>query len=232
MFWYSYHDSSFVFLLPAIILALYAEFKVNYNINKYSKIANKRGFKGVDIARQLLILAGVNDVEVKIAGGKLTDNYNPGNKTLNLSHDVYARDSLAAIGIAAHETGHAIQHQDEYFPLVLRNSIVPLVNFSSHLSVPLIFIGLVFSGGSNFILNLGIILFAIVVIFQLITLPVELNASKRAIKLLTQNNFLDESEIPAVKKVLSAAALTYVAAAVSAIANLIRYIVIAKNRRD
>lgn len=232
MFWYSYHDSSFIFLLPAIILALYAEFKVNHSINKYSKISNKKGFKGADVARQLLMFAGVNDVEVKITGGKLTDNYNPGNKTLNLSHDVYTRDSLAAIGIAAHETGHAIQHQDEYFPLVLRSSIVPLVNFSSHLSVPLIFIGLIFSGGGNFILNLGIILFAIVVIFQLVTLPVEFNASKRAIKLLTQNNFLDESEIAAVKKVLSAAALTYVAAAVSAIANLIRYIMIAKNRRD
>ena len=232
MMWYSYYDPSVIFLLPAIILALYAEFKVSYNINKYSKIANKRGFKGVDVARQLLMLAGIDDVEIKIANGKLTDNYNPGNKTLSLSHDVYTSDSLTAIGIAAHETGHAIQHQDEYFPLVLRSSIVPLVNFSSHLSVPLIFIGLIFSGGSNFILNLGIILFAIVVIFQLVTLPVEFNASKRAVKLLSQNNFLDESEIPSVKKVLSAAALTYVAAAVSAIANLVRYIAISKNRRN
>ena len=232
MYFNYYYDPTMIFLLPAIILALYAEFKVNYNIKKYSKVMSRQGFSGADVARQLLMLAGINDVEVKVTRGKLTDNYNPADKTLNLSHDVYESNSLAAIGIAAHETGHAIQHQDEYFPLVLRSSIVPLVNFSSHLSVPLIFIGLIFSRGSSFILNLGIILFAIVVIFQLVTLPVEFNASRRAVKLLAQNNFLDESEMPAIKKVLGAAALTYVAAAVSALANLIRYIIIARNRRD
>ena len=165
MYFNYYYDPTMIFLLPAIILALYAEFKVNYNINKYSKVMSRQGFSGADVARQLLMLAGINDVEVKITRGKLTDNYNPADKTLNLSDDVYKSNSLTAIGIAEHETGRAIQHQEEYFPLVLRSSIVPLVNFSSHLSVPLIFIGLIFSRGNSLILNLGIILFAIVLIF-------------------------------------------------------------------
>ncbi len=228
MHFYGY-DSTMIFLLPALILALYAEFKVNRNFKKYSAINNKHGYTGADVAKQLLMLSGINDVTVQMVNGNLTDNYNPKNKTLNLSQSVYASTSLSAVGVAAHETGHAIQHQNEYFPLVLRSSVIPLVSFSSKLSIPLIFIGLLFSGR---LLDLGIILFGIVVIFQLMTLPVEFNASKRAVKLLSENNFLDETEIPAVKKVLSAAALTYVAAAVSAIANLIRYIVIAQNRKN
>ncbi len=223
------YDPTMIFLLPALILALYAEFKVNSNFKKYSAINNKHGYTGADVAKQLLMLSGINDVTVQMINGNLTDNYNPKDKTLNLSQSVYAGTSLSAVGVAAHETGHAIQHQNEYFPLVLRSSVVPLVNFSSKLSIPLIFIGLLFSGR---LLDFGIILFGIVVIFQLMTLPVEFNASKRAVKLLSENNFLDETEIPAVKKVLSAAALTYVAAAVSAIANLIRYIVIAQNRKN
>lgn len=223
------YDSTMIFLLPALILALYAEFKVNSNFKKYSAINNKHRYTGADVAKQLLMLSGINDVTVQMVNGNLTDNYNPKDKTLNLSQSVYAGTSLSAVGVAAHETGHAIQHQNEYFPLVLRSSVVPLVNFSSKLSIPLIFIGLLFSGR---LLDFGIILFGIVVIFQLMTLPVEFNASKRAVKLLSENNFLDETEIPAVKKVLSAAALTYVAAAVSAIANLIRYIVIAQNRKN
>ncbi len=223
------YDPTMIFLLPALILALYAEFKVNSNFKKYSAINNKHGYTGADVAKQLLMLSGINDVTVQMINGNLTDNYNPKDKTLNLSQSVYAGTSLSAVGVAAHETGHAIQHQNEYFPLVLRSSVVSLVNFSSKLSIPLIFIGLLFSGR---LLDFGIILFGIVVIFQLMTLPVEFNASKRAVKLLSENNFLDETEIPAVKKVLSAAALTYVAAAVSAIANLIRYIVIAQNRKN
>lgn len=223
------YDPTMIFLLPALILALYAEFKVNSNFKKYSAINNKHGYTGADVAKQLLMLSGINDVTVQMINGNLTDNYNPKDKTLNLSQSVYAGTSLSAVGVAAHETGHAIQHQNEYFPLVLRSSVIPLVNFSSKLSIPLIFIGLLFSGR---LLDFGIILFGIVVIFQLMTLPVEFNASKRAVKLLSENNFLDETEIPAVKKVLSAAALTYVAAAVSAIANLIRYIVIAQNRKN
>lgn len=223
------YDPTMIFLLPALILALYAEFKVNSNFKKYSAINNKHGYTGADVAKQLLMLSGINDVTVQIINGNLTDNYNPKDKTLNLSQSVYAGTSLSAVGVAAHETGHAIQHQNEYFPLVLRSSVIPLVNFSSKLSIPLIFIGLLFSGR---LLDFGIILFGIVVIFQLMTLPVEFNASKRAVKLLSENNFLDKTEIPAVKKVLSAAALTYIAAAVSAIANLIRYIVIAQNRKN
>ncbi len=231
MYFYGY-DPTMIILIPAIILALFAEYKVNSNFKKYSRIENKHGYTGADVAKQLLMLAGINDVEVRRTSGKLTDNYNPKNKTLNLSEDVYASTSLSAIGVAAHETGHAIQHQDEYFPLTLRSSIVPLVSFSSKLSMPLIFIGLLFSRNNLFLLELGIILFGIVVIFQLITLPVEFNASRRAIRLLSENNFLSDTEIPAVKKVLGAAALTYVAAAISALANLIRFVLIATNRRN
>jgi len=231
MYFYGY-DPTMIILIPAIILALFAEYKVNSNFKKYSRIENKHGYTGADVAKQLLMLAGINDVEVRRTSGKLTDNYNPKNKTLNLSEDVYASTSLSAIGVAAHETGHAIQHQDEYFPLTLRSSIVPLVSFSSKLSMPLIFIGLLFAGRNLFLLELGIILFGIVVIFQLITLPVEFNASRRAIRLLSENNFLSDAEIPAVKKVLGAAALTYVAAAISALANLIRFVLIATNRRN
>ncbi len=231
MFLYGY-DPTIIILIPAIILALFAEYKVNSNFKKYSSVQNKHGYTGADVAKQLLMLSGINDVTVQMTPGNLTDNYNPKNKTLNLSQNVYNSTSLSAIGVAAHETGHAIQHQNEYFPLTLRSSIVPLVSFSSKLSIPLIFIGLLFAGRSLFLLELGIILFGIVVIFQLVTLPVEFNASRRAINLLSENNFLSESEIPAVKKVLGAAALTYVAAAVSALANLIRYILIAQNRRN
>ena len=231
MYFYGY-DPTMIILIPAIILALFAEYKVNSNFKKYSRIENKHGYTGADVAKQLLMLAGINDVEVRRTSGKLTDNYNPKNKTLNLSEDVYASTSLSAIGVAAHETGHAIQHQDEYFPLTLRSSIVPLVSFSSKLSMPLIFIGLLFAGRNLFLLELGIILFGIVVIFQLITLPVEFNASRRAIRLLSENNFLSDAEIPDVKKVLGAAALTYVAAAISALANLIRFVLIATNRRN
>lgn len=231
MFYYGY-DPTIVFLLPAIILAMYAEYKVNHNFKKYSNVQNKQGYTGADVAKQLLMIAGISDVTVQMINGNLADNYNPKNKTLNLSQNVFNSTSLSAIGVAAHETGHAIQHQNDYFPLVLRSSVVPLVNFSSKLSIPLIFIGLLFAGRNLFLLELGIILFGIVVIFQLITLPVEFDASKRAVILLSENNFLNENEIPAVKKVLSAAALTYIAAAVSAIASLIRYIIIAQNRRD
>ena len=231
MYFYGY-DPTMIILIPAMILALFAEYKVNSNFKKYSRIENKHGYTGADVAKQLLMLSGINDVTVCKTSGNLTDNYNPKNKTLNLSENVYSSTSLSAIGVAAHETGHAIQHQNEYFPLTLRSSIVPLVSFSSKLSIPLIFIGLLFSAKSLFLLELGIILFGIVVIFQLITLPVEFNASKRAVQLLSDNNFLSESEIPAVKKVLGAAALTYVAAAVSALANLIRYLLIVNSRRD
>ena len=230
MYFYGY-DPTIIILIPAMLLALFAEYKVNMNFKKYSNVQNKRGYTGADIARQLLLISGIKDVKVQSIAGNLTDNYNPKEKTLNLSSKVYNSSSLSAIGVAAHETGHAIQHQDEYFPLVLRSTLVPLVSFGSKLSMPLIFIGLLFAGSGLFLLDLGIILFALVVVFQFITLPVEFNASRRAVNLLTENNFVDSSEIPGIKKVLGAAALTYVAAMVSSLATLIRYIIIANNRR-
>ncbi len=231
MFYYGY-DPTIILIIPVMILAIFAEYKVNSNFKRYSKVQNKQGYTGADVAKQLLIIAGINDVEVRQVRGNLTDNYNPQNKTLNLSNKVYGSTSLAAIGVAAHETGHAIQHKQAYAPLTLRSSIVPVVNISSKLSMPLIILGLVFARGNSFFLNLGIILFAVVVLFQLITLPVEFDASKRAVKLLSENNFLSDSEIPAVKKVLSAAALTYIASAIYSLMTLIRYIIIANNRRN
>ena len=232
---YNYHDYYYGVLELAIILvfflAIYAEFKVNYNFKKYSISKNRQGYTGAEIARKLLFLAGINDVKIKMIGGRLSDNYNPLNKTLNLSENVYNSTSLSAIGVAAHEAGHAIQHKQEYFPVVLRGQLFPIANFSSKLSFPLILFGLLFSRGNLFILNLGIALFAVAVVFQIITLPVEFDASKRAVKLLSENNFLDKTEVPGVKKVLSAAALTYIAATLAAVLNLIRYILISRDRR-
>jgi len=230
----TYFDPTVVFLIPAIILAAYAQLKVQAAFKKYSRVKNKKNYTGADVARQLLMLSGVTDVGINKIKGNLSDNYDPREKILNLSNDVHDSASLAAIGVAAHEAGHAIQDQNEYFPLVLRNAIVPFVSFSSKLSMPLIFIGLLFSSGGLFLLKLGIILFGIVVIFQVITLPVEFNASRRAVRLLVENNFLSQEEVPGVKKVLNAAALTYIASAMSAIMTLVRYIWILnnKNRRD
>jgi Zn-dependent membrane protease YugP len=223
-------DPTVIYLVPAIVLAVYAEYKVNKNFKHYGQVKNIKGYTGSDVARQLLMLSGIRDVDINQIGGHLSDNYDPRKKTLNLSKDVFNSSSIAALGIAAHETGHAIQDQNDYFPLVLRNSILPLVSFSSKLSMPLIFIGLFLSGSNMLLLKIGIILFGIVVMFQIITLPVEFNASRRAVNLLIENNFLSSEEVPGVKKVLRAAALTYIAATASAIANLIRYLAILNNR--
>jgi len=231
MFYDNYYGLLEILMFFVFILAIYAEFKVNHNFKKYSLSKNNKGYTGAELAKELLLLSGINDVKIRMIGGHLTDNYNPLNKTLNLSKDVYNSTSLSAIGVAAHETGHAIQHQEEYFPVVLRGQLFPIANFSSKLSFPLIMLGLLFSNGNSFILNLGIALFAVAVVFQVITLPVEFDASRRAIKLLSENDFLDKTEIPGVKKVLGAAALTYIASTLAAILNLLRYILISRNRR-
>lgn len=229
-----FYDWTILLIIPAAILAMVAQYKVGNTFDKYSRVKNARGYTGADVARQLLNIAGINDVRVEPIRGNLTDHYDPRSKILRLSEPVYNSSSIAALGVAAHETGHAIQHNNGYLPLIVRNSIVPIVNISSKISTPLIMIGLLFGfmSGSGFILQLGIILFSAVVIFQLITLPVEFNASSRAIDMLDQYNFLSQDEIQPAKKVLSAAALTYVASAIVAISNLIRLIVIADRRRD
>jgi len=228
------YDPTVLLIIPAMILALFAQARVSSTFNKYSNKPARRGYTGADVARQLLLSAGITDVSVERIAGNLTDHYDPRNKVLRLSDSVFSSKSIAALGVAAHETGHAIQHRESYFPLVFRNAIFPVVNIGSKLSMPLIMLGLLFGyfSGSNFLLLTGIILFATVVFFQIITLPVEFNASSRALKLLGQYNYLSEDEIKPAKKVLSAAALTYVAAAAVAISNLLRLLLIFGRRSD
>lgn len=182
---------------------------------------------GAEAAQRILNTAGIYDVTIQHVSGNLTDHYNPSNKTLNLSDSVYGSTSVAAVGVAAHECGHAIQHQKNYVPLTLRAAIVPVANLGSTLAWPLILIGLLFSRNTGVLfIDLGIICFSFAVIFQLVTLPVEFNASRRALRILGEQGILSESELPYTRKVLQAAALTYVASAASAILQLLRLILL------
>ncbi len=230
-----FYDSTILIVIPFFLLALYAQSKVKSTYTHYSKLPNKRGLTGADVAMQLLKMSGIYDVRVERTSGQLTDHYDPAKRVLRLSDAVYGSSSLAAIGVAAHEAGHAVQHQTGYAPLAIRSAIVPAVSIGSNLAMPLIVFGLLFSmrvgGIGSLLLSVGIILYSGVVLFQLITLPVEFNASGRAIEMLEQNNFLTHEEIIPVKKVLNAAALTYVAAAAAAAANLLRFLLLANSRR-
>lgn len=225
-----------ILVIPAMILALYAQSKVKSTFNKYSQVSNRRGYTGADIARELLRYSGINDVKVEPISGHLTDHYDPRTKILRLSEPVYNSTSLAAIGVAAHETGHAVQDDTGYAFLRLRGLLVPISNIGSQAAMPMIIIGLLIgsfsrSGFGYTLIQLGIIFFALAVIFTIVTLPVEFNASSRAIAMLEDNGYLSDSEIVPAKKVLSAAALTYVAATAVAVANLLRLISIF-GRRD
>lgn len=228
-------DSTMVILIPALILSMYAQFKVSSTFSRFSKVGNKRGLTGADVARQLLSLSGVTDVTVERIKGNLTDHYDPRGKVLRLSDSVYGSTSVAALGVAAHETGHAMQHSYGYVPLGLRSAFLPVAGFGSKLSMPLILIGLILgisSGSVGLLLaEIGILLFSAVVIFQIITLPVEFNASNRAIEMLEENKMLDDAELAPAKKVLRAAALTYVAAVAVSLANLLRMMLIVGGRR-
>lgn len=234
-----FYDTTFIILIPAMILALYAQAKIKSTFSTYSKLISRRGYSGRDVAERLLSNEGMYDIKIEHIRGNLTDHYSPRERVLRLSDSVYNSSSIAAIGVAAHECGHAMQHNSGYAFLKIRNAIVPVVNIGSHASMPLILIGILLSSftSSDFgysLVQMGILLFSFVVIFQLITLPVELNASKRAINILLADGILDDNEIIPAKKVLNAAALTYIAAAAVAISNLIRLIVIfgGGRRRD
>lgn len=214
-----------VFILPALLLSVYASFKVKSTYKRYSQVRSSRGTTGADVARTLLNRNGIGSkVTVKPIAGDLTDNYDPRDHTLNLSETVYGNTSIAAIGVAAHEVGHAIQHDQQYGPLELRASIVPLTNFASSASFPILLVGILLS--SMGLIMVGIVLFSAVVIFHLVTLPVELNASQRAVMQLSQAGLVSNDEIPMVKKVLGAAAFTYIAATLAAVANLLYYVMI------
>ena len=223
-----------VLVIPAMILALYAQNKVNSTFKKYSRVASRSGLTGAQAARRLMELNGIYDVSIERVSGNLTDHYYPSKKVLRLSDSVYSDTSVAAIGVAAHETGHAIQHARGYVPLTLRTVMVPLANLGSTLSMPLIFLGILFSFSSvmgNTMINLGILLFGLSVVFTIVTLPVEFNASRRAVACLGDSGILYDDEIGGVKKVLSAAAMTYVASTAVALANFLRLIIIFGGRR-
>jgi len=219
-----------IILLPAILLALYAQTKVSSTFGRYLRVPAKIGLTGAEVAREILRQSGIYDVSVEVQGGKLSDHYDPRHKVLRLSSEVYHGRSLAALGVAAHECGHAIQHDVGYAPLALRNAIVPAAGIGSQMAFPLFFIGLLFRADT--LMMLGIMLFSLAVIFQMITLPVEFNASSRAVAVLENYGFIDRSERRPVRAVLNAAALTYVAATLMAVMQLIRLLVIAGIGRD
>lgn len=226
-----FYDSTFLILIPAFILSLWAQIKVKKVFEKYSKIQSMNGYTGEQVARMLLDSRGLYDIPVEVTAGKLSDHYDPTKRVMRLSQDVFYGNSVASIGVAAHETGHAIQHKESYKPLVVRDKIVPAVNFSSNLSWILLLIGLFLGSGGTILIDAGIILFTVVVFFQLITLPVEFDASKRALTILKNGSILYSNETSQAKEVLDAAALTYVAAALMAILQLIRLIAIGRERR-
>ncbi len=228
-------DLSFVILIPAMIFSFWAQFKVSNTFKRYSQVRNKAGMTGAQAARRVLDANGLGDVEIVPIQGSLTDNYNPMNKTLNLSETVMNVESVSAISVACHEAGHAIQDARDYAPLRIRNNIVPVVNICSRVSWLLIIAGIFLmgysgSGQGSLILNIGIIAFIAVIVFHLITLPVEFNASSRALQQMEELGLVDSEDYYGAKKVLSAAAMTYIAAAAMAVANLIR--VLALTRRN
>ena len=226
-----FYDATYILVIIGAIISLIASANVNRTFKKYSRMGNSRGLSAETVAQMILDSAGITDVRIERIRGNLTDHYDPSNKVLRLSDSVYGSTSVAAIGVAAHECGHAVQHFVGYGPLKLRSVSVPVANIGSKLSWPLIFIGLLL--GSVNLAEVGVLLFLFVVIFQLITLPVEFNASNRAINILEYNNVLYGNELSSARKVLSAAALTYVAALFSSILQLLRLILIVQggNRR-
>lgn len=225
---YIYYLTGFI-MIPVIIFAFICQIKVNSNYKKYSKIRNARNMTGAQAAYELLQMNGVTDVRIKRIAGNLTDHYNPRTKEICLSEGVFNSNSIAAVGIACHEAGHACQHAKGYFPLKIRNMVIPVTRFGSYLGIPLALIGIFINWQP--LVYIGIILYAAVALFQLITLPVEFNASKRALQTIKANGFLIGTEYTGAKKVLTAAALTYVAALASALATLLRLLLVAGRRR-
>lgn len=228
--WYYYDYSYFGYMLIPLVVSIYAQFKVQYAFNKYSKVKSSRRMTGEEAARAVLTGNNVTGVSIKHIRGKLNDHFDPRDNSISLSDAVYADTSIAAIGVAAHESGHAVQHAHGYMPIKLRQMLVPITQFGSTISMPLVFIGLLLPVQYSFIVNLGIILFSAAVLFQIVTLPVEFNASSRAIKSLEKSGILEGEELNGAKKVLSAAALTYVAAAVASVMSLLRLILITRRR--
>lgn len=228
-------DWTYVYLvLPCLIFSLWASWQVNSTFKKYSRQYSMRGITGADAAQQVLRANGVTGVRIERIGDSLTDHYDPTSNVIRLSDDVYASTSTAAIGVACHEAGHAVQYAQGYAPIKLRAAIIPVTNFGSKLAMPLILLGILFSSlgsTSDFFINLGIACFGLSVLFQLVTLPVEFNASHRALVAIEQNGILTEDELSGARKTLSAAAMTYVAATAAALAQLLRLLILFGNNR-
>lgn len=225
LFFPYYYDPYIIVVLPAILLAMYAQFRVQSTFQRYLQVRAASGLTGAEVARELLRSQGLDFVRVEAIPGTLTDHYDPRDRTLRLSQQVFYGNSLAALGVAAHETGHAIQHATDYVPLMVRTNLVPAANIGSQLGLPLALFGFFFQSG--FMLQLGIVLFSAAVLFQLVTLPVEFNASSRALALLEGHGILARQEVAGARSVLSAAALTYVAATLAAVLQLVRLLLLA-----
>lgn len=227
-----YYDRTYILVLIGVVLCMLASNRVNRVFQKYDRVQSHTGMTGREAAERILRANGIYDVQVQHVSGKLTDHYDPRNKVLRLSDATYASSSVAAIGVAAHECGHAVQHAAGYVPLHIRGALVPVANFGSTLAWPLILIGLFMNNQTaGLLINAGILLFFGAVLFQLVTLPVEFNASSRAVKALAGSKMLYEEEVRQTKEVLGAAALTYVASAASMILQLLRLLLITGGRR-
>ena len=227
---YYYWDPTYILVLIGALLSVGASALVNRTFNRYSSVYARSGLTGAQAAQKLLHSQGIYDVQIQHISGSLTDHYDPRTKTVNLSQDIYGQTSLAAVGVAAHECGHAIQHATNYAPLEMRSAIVPAANIGSSLSWPLFLIGLF--AGIRPLVTAGIVLFSLAVLFQLVTLPVEVNASARALKMLQSTGILGADETKGARKVLTAAAMTYVAALAASILQLLRLVILAGGRRD
>ncbi|MGE5552680.1 MAG: zinc metallopeptidase [Betaproteobacteria bacterium] len=231
MFLFGYNPYWYV-LIPGLILAFWAQAKVSNTFARYSRVRSRRGLTGAQVARAVLDQAGLHDVAVEPIPGNLTDHYDPRHRVVRLSAPVYREDSLAALGVAAHEAGHALQHATSYAPLGIRNSLVPVANLGTNVAFPLVILGFFLGQGGLWLINLGILLFTGALLFQLITLPVELNASRRAVTVLEEGGYLLPEETDGAWKVLSAAAWTYVAAALVAVLQLVQFLLIRQQSRD
>lgn len=231
---YYYWDPTYILVVIGAVICMIASARVKGTFNKYSQLRSMSGMNGAQVAQRVLQAAGIYDVQVRHVSGSLTDHYDPRTKTVNLSDPVYNATSVAALGVAAHECGHAIQHAKSYAPLSIRSALVPIANFGSMLAWPVILIGLLFNTrSSGLIIDIGILLFSAAVLFQLVTLPVEFDASRRALVMLRTQGILADDELRYTRRVLKSAALTYVASAAAAILQLLRIILITNGcRRD
>lgn len=229
---YYYWDPTYILVVIGAVICMIASARVKGTFNKYSQLRSMSGMNGAQVAQRVLQAAGIYDVQVRHVSGSLTDHYDPRTKTVNLSDPVYNATSVAALGVAAHECGHAIQHAKNYAPLSIRSALVPIANFGSMLAWPVILIGLLFNTrSSGLIIDIGILLFSAAVLFQLVTLPVEFDASRRALVMLRTQGILADDELKYTRRVLKSAALTYVASVAAAILQLLRIILITNGRR-